>query len=247
MNRQISVSLALFALAIPLSQAAADESQLGPNILTLEIQNQINPSGLSIKNVSASKVAARRDLVVFGDKPKFTVAAKAYCKPGSKLAGLQVILGKVVISNNAAVPFAVMGKSAMQNQVIGHGGVKIDIAADLNVTRRAGKALADFTFNPARVFETMLDKYVAKGHTAAQFLHETQAFDMKVPVSLVASCRFDPNADSLLAGKTYAGVVTREVPVTILYNGDPSIIDGPAPRAKATTRKAAGGPPAHNN
>lgn len=246
MRKNVRNALALMAVAVPMTAVAADESQLGPTILSLEIEKPIPPGNLSLKNVSTSKVANKRELVVFGDNPKFTVSAKAYCKPGAKLASLQVILGKVLIHNNTPMPFAPWAQSAKQNQVVGMGGVRVDIPVTLPVTRKDTKAAVDLTFNPVLAYEFMLDRYVEKGHTPAEYLRETQAFDMKVPVSLVATCKMDSNADSWMAGKTYAGVFMREVPVTVLYDGDPAIVDGPAPRAKTTTKKADGGPPVRN-
>jgi hypothetical protein len=135
------------------------------------------------------------------------------------------------------------GKTAKQTHVAGRSDADVSLEVDLNVSRRATDAAIDLTFNPAREYEQKLKAYVAKGNTAAEYLHDTQAFDMDVTVNLVAWCKMDPNADSVLAGKIYAGFVARKVPVTILYNGDPAIVDGPAPRATIKTREAEGGPP----
>ena len=128
---------------------------------------------------------------------------------------------------------------AKRIDIAGQMGARIDIPVTVNVTRRAGNAAVDLGFNPARTYEKMLAAYVAKGHTAAEYLRETQAFDKEVTISLVAWCR----GNSILSGKTYPALVERKVPVTILYNGDPAIIDGPQPRATASTREANGGPP----
>lgn len=246
MNPYIRNALALAALAIPVAALAGDETHLGPTVLVMEIEKPIPPGNVSLKNAATSKIASKRDMVALGSNPKFTVAAKAFCKPGSKLTAMQVFLSKVVINNNQVYDFSSWGSSPKLTGMAGQVGARIDIPVELKVAKRAGPGLDALTFNPAAAYEKMLAAYVAKGHTAAQYLRETQAFDMTVPVSLVAWCRMDANANSLMAGKTYPGVVTREVTVTVLYNGDPAIVDGPAARASTTTRKAEGGPPAHN-
>jgi len=53
---------------------------------------------------------------------------------------------------------------------------------------------------------------------------------MPVPVNLVAWCKMGDDG-SVLANRTYAGVATRIVPVTVLYKGDPAIVDGAGVRA----------------
>ena len=73
MRANVRNALALMAVAVPMTAAAAVESQLGPTILSLAIEKQIPPGNLSLKNVSTSKVASKRELGVLGDNPKFTV------------------------------------------------------------------------------------------------------------------------------------------------------------------------------
>lgn len=247
MKANIAGHLALAALLVPVAAQASDETQLGSTVLLMEIEKPIPPGNLSLKNVSSSKLASKRDLVVMGENPRFTVAAKAYCKPGATLTAMQVFMGKVVVNHTQAYPMATYGQSGKRVDIAGQMGARIDIPVTVNVTRRAGNALVDLGFNPALAYEKMLADYVKKGHTAAEYLRETQAFDRKVTISLVAWCKMDPKADSVLAGKTYPGVVSREVPVTILYNGDPAMIDGPAPRATTSTRGTTGGPPVKTN
>ena len=239
MNTRYALPAAVAALIVPAAAMAADETQLGPTVQLMEIEQQIPPGNLGLANASTSKLASKRDLVVVGESPRFTVAAKAYCKPGATLTAMQVFLGKVVITGSQAIPMASYGQSAKRIDIAGQMGARIDIPVTVNVTRRAGNAAVDLGFNPARTYEKMLAAYVAKGHTAAEYLRETQAFDKDVTISLVAWCK----GNSILSGKTYPALVERKVPVTILYNGDPAIIDGPQPRAKASTREASGGPP----
>jgi hypothetical protein len=207
------------------------------------ITQNIPSASLGLKNMSSSKLASKRDLVVTGNNPSFVVKGQAFCKQGAKLTAVQAIIGKAIVNQTELIALAPYGKSAKNTNVAGRDAADVELQVELNVTRRAGNALADFSFNPAREYESKLKAYVAKGNMAAEYLRETQAFDMDVTINLVAWCKMDANANSVLAGKTYPGVVSRKMPVTILYNGDPAIVDGPAARATVKTREAEGGPP----
>ena len=243
MNKLATALLTLSAASIAQIALAADETHFGSTIQSMSIDQQISPGNLSMRNDSTSKLASKRDLRVHGDNPKFQVVGKVYCKAGARLTAVQVFLGNVVINGQQAYPMATHGQSPKLTNIAGLPGTVVDIPVTLNVTRRYTGAAVDLSFNPARTYEQKLKAYVAKGNTAAEYLRETQAFDIEQTVSLVAWCRMDSGANSVLAGKTYPGDVSRKVPVTILYNGDPAIIDGPAARATATTREAEGGPP----
>jgi hypothetical protein len=246
MKTHHALSAAIVALALPAVALATDTSTLGATVQQMSIDQQIPPGNLSLKNVSTSKIASRRDLRSFGDNPRFRVIGKAFCKPGARLTAVQAIIGKVVLNQTEVFPTQVFGQSAKDTTVAGLPSTLVDIPVTLNVARRDNGSLVDLRFNPSRTYEQKLKAFVAKGNTAAEFLRETQAFDMDVTVNLIVWCKMDAGAQSVLAGKTYPGMISRKVPVTILYNGDPTIIDGPSPRLKASTRKATGGPPAHN-
>lgn len=243
MNKNSATLLALSAATIAQTAFAADETSFGGTIQAMSIDQHIPPGSLSLRNDSTSKLASRRDLRVHGDNPKFRAVGKVYCKAGARLTAVQVILGNVVINGQQAYPMATHGQSSKLTNIAGLPGTIVDIPVTLNVTRRDTGAAVDLSFNPARTYEQKLKAYVAKGNTAAEYLRETQAFDMEQTVSLVAWCRMDTGTNSVFAGKTYPGVVARKVPVTILYNGDPAIVDGPAARATVKTREADGGPP----
>ncbi|MFD1767831.1 hypothetical protein ACFSAG_13370 [Sphingorhabdus buctiana] len=243
MNRKLNALLALTIVAAPLAAYAADETQFGVTVGSVAITKNIPSASLGLKNMAASKIAAKRDLVVTGTNPRFTVTGQAFCKQGARLTAVQAIIGRAIINQTELIAMAPYGKSAKDSSVAGRNAADVELQVELKVTRRAGDALVDFTFNPAREYERKLTTYVAKGNTAAEYLRETQAYDMDVTVNLVAWCKMDANANSVLAGKTYPGVASRKVPVTILYNGDPAIVDGPAPRGKVTTREAEGAPP----
>jgi hypothetical protein len=231
-------------VAMPLAAWASDEQQFGFTVGSVTITKPISAGALGLKNMSSSKIASKRDLAVTGNNPRFTVTGQAFCKQGARLTAVQAIIGKGILHNNDMMVIQSWGKTAKDNSVAGRSDADVSLEVELKVSKRATDAAIDLTFNPAREYEQKLKAFVTKGGTAAEYLQETQAFDMNVTVNLVAWCKMDPNANSVLAGKTYAGFTARKVPVTILYNGDPAMTDGPAPRAKASTRKGSGGPPA---
>lgn len=241
--RSITKPFAIAMLAIPAAGLAADTTQLGLTVLAMEIAKPISPGNLSLKNLSSSKRASQRDLVVVGDAPRFVVTGRVTCKPGATLTAVQAIIGKPFIHNTELTSLGDWGKSVKLTHVAGAAAANVEIPVTLKLTRRSGDALVDLTFNPAREYERHLKAYVAKGNTASEYLHETQAFDMEVTVNLVAWCRMNA-AGKVASGKTYPGIVSRTVPVTILYNGDPAIFEGPAARTKTSVRKASGAPPA---
>jgi hypothetical protein len=237
----------LMVIAAPFAATAADEEQYGFTVGSVSITAPIAPGNLGLKNMSLSKIASKRDLATTGNNPRFTVTGQVFCKQGARLTAVQAIIGKGVLHNNDMMVVNSWGKTAKQTDVAGRSDANVSLEVELNVSKRATDSAVDLSFNPAREYEQKLKAFVAKGNTAAEYLHETQAFDMNTTVNLVAWCKMDANANSVLAGKTYAGFTSRRVPVTILYNGDPSIVDGPAPRAKASTRKGNGQPPATTN
>ena len=243
MKKLTLAALTLSAVSLSQTASAADETQLGATVGNVMITKSIKPGSLGLKNMSPSKLASKRDLVVTGDNPRFTVTGQVFCKDGAKLTAVQAVLGNTFVQHMDIITLQQYGQSAKDYSVAGRGAADVELQVDLNAVRRASKDIMQLKFNPANVFEQKLGSYVAKGNTAAEYLRETQAYDMDVKVNLVAWCKMDPKANSVLAGKTYAGVSGRKVPVTILYNGDPAIIDGPAPRATTTTREAEGGPP----
>lgn len=243
MNNILKALGGLTVLAAPIAVAANDE-QFGPTVGSVSITKQISTANLSLKNVATSKMASKRDLRVTSQNPRYTVTGQAFCKQGARLTAVQAIIGKGVLHNNDMMVINSWGKTPKDVSVAGRRDADVSLELELKVSPRATDAAIDLTFNPAREYEQKLKAYVAKGNMAAEYLRETQAFDMNIAVNLVAWCRMDPNANSVLAGKTYAGFVSRDVPVSILYNGDPAIVEGPAPRASTKTRKSNSAPPA---
>lgn len=233
----------LACLASPLSATASDEQEYGFTVGSVTITKPISPGTLSLKNLASSKTASKRDLAVTGNNPRVNVTGQVFCKPGARLTAVQAIIGNGILHNNDIMVLNPWGKTQKQTNVAGRSDADVSLDIELNVSRRATDAAIDLTFNPAREYEKKLKAFIAKGNSAAEYLRETQAFDMEMTVNLVAWCKMASNANSVLAGKTYAGFAARKVPVTILYNGDPNIVDGPTARAKSSARKGGGQPP----
>jgi hypothetical protein len=242
MTRLFKHKLALIALAVPVAALANDQTQLGATVLHMRLTENIPSANLGLKNSSTSKIASKRKLVVTGEAPKFVVKGQVVCQNGARLTAVQAVIGKAIVNQTQLIALANWGQSQKMTNVAGLPGAFVEIPVTLSVSRAVSPSAVDLTFNPALAYEQQLKAYVAKGNTAAEYLRETQAFDMDLTVNLVAWCKQDAGG-SVLSGKTYPGVVSRKVPVTILYNGDPAIVDGPAARIKASTKKAEGGPP----
>lgn len=230
MTRLFKHKMALIALALPVAALASDQTQLGATVHTMRFTANLPSGNLGLKNASPSKLAAQRQLVVTGNAPQFLVKGQVLCKPGARLTAVQAIIGKAIVNQSELIALADWGHSPKLTHVAGEPGAFVEIPVTLSVSRKVSGAAVDLTFNPALAYEKQLKAYVAKGNTAAEYLRETQAFDMEVSVNLVAWCKMD-GGNGVLSGKTYPGVVTRKVPITILYNGDPAMIDNLPPRA----------------
>jgi hypothetical protein len=237
-------AVVVLAVIAPLAAQAADETHLGATVGNVAITKPIPAANLSLRNVAATKTVAAHDLAVSGADPTFTVTGQVFCKNGARLVSAQAIIGQLGLNNGQLISVAPYGKSPEDTSVANRTAADISIPVKLPVTRKASDAALDLTFNPARTFEDKLKSFAGKGGSAATYLKEDQAFDMPVKISLVGLCKMPANADSVLAGKTYAGFATRIVPVTILYTGDAAIVPGPAPRATTTTSSGGSGPPA---
>jgi hypothetical protein len=216
------------------SAAQADEIHLGMTVGNIAITKNIPSANLGLFNQSAIKTVAAHDLRVTGNNPTFTVTGQIFCKNGARLVAAQAIIGTTALNNGQLIAMGALGQSAKQTAgIAGRSDADVSIPVTLPVTRSAGKAAIDLSFNPARAFEQKLKAFTGKGGSALTYLREAQAFDMPVKINLVGWCKMPENSNSVLAGKTYAGFSARTVPVTILYKGDPKIVDGAGVRAAA--------------
>lgn len=226
-------ALCLVTVASP--ALAADQTSFGHPLDEVKITQNIPSINLSLANTAAVKTVDARRLVVSGPDPQFTVKGIVACKPGARLTGVQAIAGSVVNNNGQITPMMDWGASPVLTNMAGQNAAEVAIPLKIKVSRTYNKEAVDLTFNPAREFEQKLRMFVNGGGSAAQYLQTSEAFGMKVPVHLIAWCRAD---SGVLAGQNRGGYVKREVPATILYNGDHRIVDGAGVRA---TVKGSGG------
>jgi hypothetical protein len=213
--------------------AGADQTSLGPTVGNVLITKYIPGGNLSLSNKASLKTVQAVDLRVSGNEPVYDVTGQLFCKNGARLVEAQAIVGNVFLHGPDAMAMAPYGKSAKVTSIAGRSDANVNIPVNLTVARRDTGAAVDLQFNPARHFMQKVKSFAANGGSAATYLREDQAFEMPVTVNLVAWCKMPVNANSVLAGKTYAGFASRSVPVSILYSGDAKIVDGRGVRATA--------------
>ena len=213
--------------------AGADQTSLGPTVGNVLITKYIPGGNLGLVNKASLKTVQAVDLRVSGNEPVYQVTGQLFCKNGARLVEAQAIIGKVFLHGPDAMAIAPYGKSAKLTSIAGRSDADVSIPVKLTVARRDSGAAVDLQFNPARHFMQKVKSFAANGGSAASYLRQDEAFEMPVTVNLVAWCKMPANANSVLAGKTYAGFASRSVPVSILYSGDPKIVDGRGVRATA--------------
>ncbi len=213
--------------------AGADQTSLGPTVGNVLITKYIAGGNLGLANKASIKTVEAVDLRVSGNEPVYDVTGQLFCKNGARLVQAQAIIGKVFLHNNEPMVMAPDGKSAMLTSIAGRSDADVSIPVKLTVARRDTGAAVDLQFNPARHFMQKVKSFAANGGSAAAYLRQDEAFEMPVTVNLIAWCKMPANANSVLAGKTYAGFASRSVPVSVLYSGDPKIVDGRGVRATA--------------
>ncbi|MBA3863529.1 MAG: hypothetical protein CVT87_01370 [Alphaproteobacteria bacterium HGW-Alphaproteobacteria-9] len=220
---------ALIALTFP-AMLSADDNSFSFPIDELRF-NKITPAAtLSLANKATVKTVAARRLVVSGPNPEFTVTGVASCDEGAKLTGVQVFAGGMVNHGGQIVPMQAWGQSAKNTAVAGQKAALVTMKVKVNMTREVGDSLVDLTFNPAREFDRKLTVFAANGGSAASYMHTAEAFDMAIPIHFAAWCKMGPNHKTF-PNMERGGFVRRDVPVTILYQGDPKIVDGVGVRA----------------
>lgn len=229
MRRKPVAAGALIALTFP-GMLSADDNSFSFPIDDLRI-NKITPAApLSLANKATLKTVAARRLVVSGPNPEFTVTAVASCKDGAKLTGVQVFAGGVVNQGGYIYPMQGWGQSAKNTAIAGQKAALVTIKVKVDMSREAGESLVDLSFNPAREFESKLAAFAAKGGSAVYYMQAAEAFDMTIPIHFAAWCKMGPN-EKTFPNMEKGGFVRRDVPVTILYQGDPKIVDGIGVRA----------------
>lgn len=215
--------LALCAAAAP--ALAADERQLSSGVYDLIYTRTPTTPGLKLENVAVVKTPEARMVQVTSANPTIKIDGRVTCKAGRRPYAARLYFGTVFLNNGKLVTGFELGSSALVNLSPAAGADDFTVSATLPVTKVASDAAIDLTFNPARTFEQKLKAFVAKGGSAAEYLRQTEAFDMGLTLSMVAWCK-DTQTQVI-----YPAVLRRGVQITSIYEGDPAVTGGLAPRA----------------
>ena len=224
-NRNILLVLAATGALGAVAAEAADEKRLHHLVADARFSESLPGINLGLRNMSAVKTVADRKLTVTGNEPQFTVRGVVACRPGAKLTKVQAVAGGVVNNNGHIFVMSNWGASPQVTTYAGQQSAQVAIPLKVNVTRTYNGEAVDLTFNPARSFEQKLAQYVQGGGSAAQYLHIDEVFALDVPINLIAWCTM-ADKNSSLYGQESGGYVRRDIAASILFNGDPAIVDG---------------------
>lgn len=216
---------AILAAAGASAAQAADEKRLHHLVTDVRFNEALPGINLGLRNASAVKTVADRKLTVTGTEPQFTVRGTVACRSGAKITKVQAVAGGLVNNNGQIYLMSDWGASPEITTYNGQRTAQVAIPLKVNVSRTYNEELVDLSFNPARAFEQKLLLFVNRGGSAAQYLHTDEVFGMDVPISLIAWCRMD-DKNSALHGQEAGGYVQRVIPASILFSGDPAIVDG---------------------
>ncbi|MXO59200.1 hypothetical protein GRI89_06565 [Altererythrobacter salegens] len=216
---------AMAVMAMSGAAAAADETSLPTLVTGAQFTDNLGDANLSLENKAAIKTVAARKLTVLGNDPHWTVTGLVGCRSGATLVKVQAFAGNVVNNNGVLYPIGTWSSSAEDTSVAGQIAAQVSLDLTLPVKRTYNNEAVELAFNPAREFELKLKAFVDKGGSAAQYMHTDEAYDMDVPIVLAAWCKMNGNSN-FLPGMTQAGYVKRVVQATIIYHGDPAVVDG---------------------
>jgi hypothetical protein len=220
--------LSLFPIAglvVATPGSAADEKRLHYLVSDARFSESLPGINLGLRNQSTIKTVAERKLTVTGNEPDFVVRGVVACRAGAKLTKVQAVAGSVVNNNGMIYVMSNWGASPQITTYGGQQSAQVAIPLKIKVSRTYAGEAVDLTFNPARHFEKKLTAFVNGGGSAAQYLHVDEVFHMDVPIILIAWCKME-NKDSAFYGQESGGYVRRDIAASILFNGDPAIVDG---------------------
>lgn len=213
--------------------APADDTHFSVEVHDVAFTSSLPRPGVTIRNVSPGASVADADVRVVSGDPTIEVEIRATCKPGAKVTAAQLMYGEPVVTYNAGGPvlydWFVMAPGD-PTPLPGTAGVEtVTLSEKLAVSKAAGEgALLSYTFNPVARFEQKLLAFVQGGGSAAEYLRQTESFDMVVPVAAACWCASGKYVDG---GWEYPGVRVKNMTVSVLYEGDHDIVDGPGVRA----------------
>ena len=229
-RRSLLLSTAVFAAAIATAVQAADEKRLHYLVADVRFSESLPGINLGLRNMSATKTVADRKLTVTGSEPEFSVRGVVACRAGAELTKVQAVAGGVVNNNGQIFVMSNWGASPPVTTYNGQQLAQVTIPLKVKVSRTFNNELVDLTFNPARTFEQKLAQFVQGGGSAAQYLHIDEVFVMDVPIHLIAWCKME-DKKSTFYGQEAGGYMRRDIPASILFDGDPAIVDGIGVRA----------------
>ncbi|WP_300531506.1 hypothetical protein [Maricaulis sp.] len=262
-----TILLAGAAMTALCQPALAQESDYANGIDRIELQSNIPPLMITIRNMAASTDPADRDLQVISDNPQFTVSGRMFCEvfgPGDygRAEEMQASFGGTVFlhSTGAGTPvqttFTYWGES--QDYSGQYPAADFELVLEMDVPRQASN-LVSFTWNPVDYVEYRMEQFIANNAgTAADFLRQDDVFNHQIRLNLVGHCLYNSGSGDKVRG----GYERIAVPVNIFYQGDPDIRDvltlvdagggmiaQPVPdraRRATATRGGQGQPPATN-
>ena len=268
MKHLTTLLLAGAAMTALCQPVLAQESDYAPGVDRIELQSNIPPLMITIRNMAASTDPADRDLRVVSANPQFTVSGRMYCEvfgPGdygrvddmSANFGGNVHLHSTGQGTPVQTAFTYWGES--QNDSGQNPAADFELDLEMAVPQEAS-GLVSFNWNPVDYVETRLEQFLANNAgSAADFLRQDDVFNHQIRLNLVGHCLYNAGYGDRVRG----GYEKISVPVNIFYQGDEDIrdvltlVDGsdntiaaPAPdraRRATATRGSQTQPPATNS
>ncbi|HZV85359.1 MAG TPA: hypothetical protein VFF48_10280 [Brevundimonas sp.] len=216
-------------IALTASAAAASDAEMSFAIHDVSVTSNLPALNISVRNLSASRLPAQRNLRVTSAKPVVSVAGQVWCKSfnaaHTRAASARVLFGNAHIASTPdgadVYPIGTWSPSPMVN-----------LGADETLRNYSINAAVDFPdhwaggvslgFNPVKVVEERMQQFVENGAgSQADFLRVDDVFETTITLNAVGWCEYESQN---IEGR-YAGVRRIEVPVHIFYHGDPDIED----------------------
>lgn len=234
-------------LALSAGAAAASDAEMSFAIHDVSVTSNIPALNISVRNMSASRLPAQRNLRVVSPKPMLSVAGQVWCKSfnfaHTRAASARVMFGNahIVSSPDGAdvYPIGPWSASPMANLGADEAlrNYSINAAVDFPDHWTGGISLG---FNPVKVVEERMQQFVENGAgSQADFLRVDDVFETTITLNAVGWCEYESQN---IEGR-YAGVRRIEVPVHIFYHGDPDIEDTAAVVQSGGTLQAPPPPP----
>lgn len=234
-------------IALTASAAAASDAEMSFAIHDVIVTSNIPAVNISVRNMSASRLPAQRNLRVTSPKPVLSVAGQVWCKSfnfaHTRAASARVMFGNAHIASSPdgadVYPIGPWSPSPMVNLGADETlrNYSIDAAVDFPDHWAGGISLG---FNPVKVVEERMQQFVANGAgSQADFLRVDDVFETTITLNAVGWCEYESQN---IEGR-YAGVRRVEVPVHIFYHGDPDIEDTAAVVQSGGTLQAPPPPP----